>query len=194
MRVLLLGVTLFLVVGCASKTTVILLPGEGDSGGITLSTHKNSVDIDTPGQAVSLSKSKGVGKTQNMGQEEIQQLFGSAVEFLPDAPLHFKLYFVSDSTQLTKESEALLKSLVQEVRSRKSTDISVVGHTDRAGDSSFNELLARNRAEFVSTLLVELGMESKFMQVTSHGENNPLVPTEDGMHEPKNRRVEVVVR
>lgn len=32
------------------------------------------------------------------------------------------------------------------------------------------------------------------LEITSHGEANPLVPTGDNVSEPRNRRVEVTVR
>jgi outer membrane protein OmpA-like peptidoglycan-associated protein len=46
----------------------------------------------------------------------------------------------------------------------------------------------------VRDLLVAEGIDPAMIQVTSHGEENPLVPTEDEVAEPRNRRVEVTVR
>ena len=50
------------------------------------------------------------------------------------------------------------------------------------------------RAEKVAKALVSIGIPEEAISVSSHGEGNPLVPTEDEVPEPKNRRVEVFVR
>ena len=43
-------------------------------------------------------------------------------------------------------------------------------------------------------MIVAGGIDSKMVEVTGHGENNPLVDTADNVSEPLNRRVEIVVR
>jgi outer membrane protein OmpA-like peptidoglycan-associated protein len=55
-------------------------------------------------------------------------------------------------------------------------------------------LLSTERARHVRDQLVEKGVDAELISVTSHGEDNPLIPTPDEVAEPKNRRVEVVVR
>ena len=70
----------------------------------------------------------------------------------------------------------------------------VVGHTDTAGDKNYNLSLSKRRAAQVSNLLVDRGVRREHIYTTSHGEENPLVKTKDNVHEPLNRRVEVVVR
>jgi outer membrane protein OmpA-like peptidoglycan-associated protein len=77
---------------------------------------------------------------------------------------------------------------------RLATDISVVGHADRAGEEDYNMKLSTDRARVVAARLVDMGIGDAILHITSHGENDPLVPTEDGVPEPRNRRVEVVVR
>ena len=42
--------------------------------------------------------------------------------------------------------------------------------------------------------LTIMGVEGTFMDVSSHGEANPIVKTADNVSNAKNRRVEVVVR
>ena len=43
-------------------------------------------------------------------------------------------------------------------------------------------------------LLVQAGLDMAAIDVRSHGEAELLVPTADGVFEPRNRRVEVTVR
>ena len=73
-------------------------------------------------------------------------------------------------------------------------DIEVIGHTDRSGDDEFNMALSRRRAERVRDLLVAAGIAPAAIRVAFHGEGNPLIQTSDNVHEPLNRRVEVIVR
>jgi outer membrane protein OmpA-like peptidoglycan-associated protein len=46
----------------------------------------------------------------------------------------------------------------------------------------------------VAEFLVSRGVDPIILEITSHGEGNPLIKTPDGTAEPKNRRVEIVVR
>ena len=46
----------------------------------------------------------------------------------------------------------------------------------------------------IQNLLEEQGIDPTFILTTSHGEGNPLVPTADNVLEPRNRRVEVIIR
>ncbi len=72
--------------------------------------------------------------------------------------------------------------------------ISVIGHTDTAGDNQYNLRLSQNRALAVRRLLIHKGIIPAHIKSTSHGEENPLIKTADNVHEQRNRRVEVVVR
>ena len=42
--------------------------------------------------------------------------------------------------------------------------------------------------------LASQGIEREFIEASSHGEDNPLIKTDDDVPEPRNRRVEIVVR
>jgi outer membrane protein OmpA-like peptidoglycan-associated protein len=73
-------------------------------------------------------------------------------------------------------------------------DVSIIGHTDTQGKADANTALALRRAEAVETLLKSQGMQASAVLVESHGESNLLVPTPDETPEPRNRRVEIVIR
>jgi outer membrane protein OmpA-like peptidoglycan-associated protein len=46
----------------------------------------------------------------------------------------------------------------------------------------------------VRGVLLEAGLDSTALEVTSHGESDLLVRTADGVFEPRNRRVDISVR
>lgn len=69
----------------------------------------------------------------------------------------------------------------------------VVGHTDRAGSDQYNNDLSARRARSVANLMDSLGIVGSRIRVSSEGESKPRVPTEDGVRNPQNRRVEITV-
>ncbi len=129
-----------------------------------------------------------------MEDEEIKSVFGDAIDALPLKPVSYILYFKSDTIKLKRKSYNLLPEIIDTINKRKSTDTSVVGHADRAGSEKYNYALSKKRAESVANLLIKKGVDPDILEITSHGEENPLVPTKDNVHEPKNRRVEITVR
>jgi OmpA-OmpF porin, OOP family len=54
--------------------------------------------------------------------------------------------------------------------------------------------LSRRRADAVAAELVRRGVPKSEIFVTAFGETHPLVPTADGVREPQNRRVEIILK
>ena len=76
----------------------------------------------------------------------------------------------------------------------QTTRIEVAGHADRSGTPQYNQRLSQRRADVVASELVNQGVAKEEIVVTAFGETKPLVPTADGVREPQNRRVEIVLR
>lgn len=94
-----------------------------------------------------------------------------------------------DDTTLT-----LGPAIAETLAHRAAPDVSIVGHTDTVGDAERNQVLALERARIVQQALAELLKDAVAVEVTSHGERNPVVPTADEMDEPRNRRVDITIR
>jgi len=62
------------------------------------------------------------------------------------------------------------------------------------GSDEVNLRISRQRAEKVRDGLMAAGAKPEAVDVSSHGKRNPLVPTADGVSEPKNRRVSVTIQ
>ena len=129
-----------------------------------------------------------------LAARDIDRLFGAVLAAEPTPPARFLLYFETGSAVLVPESEALIPEILAAVRARKSVDIGVVGHTDSVGNPEVNDRLALSRAQRVKDILLAAAVPSEAIEISSHGKNNPLVPTPDETPEPRNRRVEVIVR
>jgi len=74
------------------------------------------------------------------------------------------------------------------------TRIEVNGYTDRSGSDSYNQGLSVRRANAVAAELVRRGVPRNEIATRGFGEANPLVPTADGVREPQNRRVEIILK
>lgn len=84
--------------------------------------------------------------------------------------------------------------MIDSIKQRNSFDISVNGHSDSTGTAEYNLDLSLKRALHMRDILVKAGINEIYISTTSHGEGNPLIPTKKGVAEPRNRRVEIIVR
>ena len=188
---------LLLLSSCASsrRDVIVLLPDDqGKTGAIIVSGAGGEKILSQPRQTVTVESGAAPGEPTVMSAEEVRSLVGPALEALPQPPLQFILYFKHDTAELTRQSHDDLKKIMRTIRERKPVDISVVGHTDTLGSKKYNYRLSLERAEAVAALLIRNGTDPSIIEITSHGKDNPLIPTGDQVSEPRNRRVEVTVR
>jgi len=189
-------IALLLLESCAKKNVFVLLPGpDGKTGRILVSSGGGEQMLTEPKQATTVKRPDALpAKPFPMSDKEIEATCGEALTALPQPPVHFLLYFKSGSTELAEESRKMLDKVLYAVKSCQSTDISVVGHTDRVGSREANFKLGMERTELVRQMLVSQGVDGDYIDTSSHGEDNPVIKTDDEVPEPRNRRVEVVVR
>jgi OOP family OmpA-OmpF porin len=111
----------------------------------------------------------------------------------PVQPHQFLVFFDFDKADITPEARQIIEQAASVAKSDKSARIDLTGHTDLAGPANYNMKLSVRRAEAVKKVLVELGIGADEIGVVGKGKTEPLVPTADGVREPKNRRVEIVL-
>lgn len=190
--------------GCASAPptlpsrtpdTIVLLPdASGRTGAIVVTGAGKELVLSETRQAVVVGENSPPGTPFIMQDNEVASIAGAALEALPPPPKQFILYFEHGTATLTGASRGLILQVVRTIKARAPVDISVVGHTDTVGDRQYNYKLSRKRAQAVADLLVAAGVDESILEITSHGKDNPLIPTGDQVSEPRNRRVEVTVR
>ena len=176
---------------------VIVLAAEPESGQVgrmLVRTSTGEMELAERGASTTLVAGRSPGAVVVMSDAEIQQLFGSALAIRPPAARRFDLYLETGTDTLTRESRGRVTELVEAVVNRVAPDVSIIGHTDTTGTAASNVDLGLRRASLLRTLLVEAGLDPGVVEVTSHGETDPLVPTPDETAEARNRRVEVIVR
>ena len=115
----------------------------------------------------------------------------------PAAPAPARTYLVFfdwDRADLTARAREIIAEAAENSRRVQTTRIEVAGHADRSGSPQYNQRLSQRRADAVAAELVSRGIARSEIVVTAFGESRPLVPTADGVREPQNRRVEIVLR
>lgn len=112
----------------------------------------------------------------------------------PSAVRTFLVFFDWDKADLTDRARAIVGQAADASKAGGATRVEVTGHADRSGSAEYNLSLSRKRGELVAAELVLQGVSKTLISVTADGETKPLVPTADGVREPQNRRVEIVVR
>lgn len=111
----------------------------------------------------------------------------------PPAPRNFIVFFDWDKADLTPEAQSILRQAADYIKKGGVTRITLTGHADRSGTDTYNVRLSQRRGENVQKFLVNLGVAGNSMSIVAKGESIPLVPTADGVREPQNRRVEIVM-
>jgi outer membrane protein OmpA-like peptidoglycan-associated protein len=203
------GVLAALITGCGPKQVagpspkprpthamvVLLSDAEtGATGRIVVSNQAGSVDIGGPRESTNATSAERPSPIKTLSQAEIDRLFGDAISALPPAPQHFTLFFRFQSDALTDESRALVPQILRAVKDRPDPEVAIVGHTDTMGMPPANVGLGLKRARMVRALLVDAGLAASTIDVMSHGEGDPLIPTPNDTPEPRNRRVEISVK
>jgi OmpA family len=107
--------------------------------------------------------------------------------------MEFVVFFDTDEATLTPEGARVVDQAAEAYREAGGARIAVTGHTDTTGPADHNLELSLRRAEVVTEELMRQGVPEADITTLGRGEEDLLVPTADGVSEPRNRRVEIVV-
>ncbi|NKC29404.1 OmpA family protein [Roseomonas sp. BU-1] len=106
----------------------------------------------------------------------------------------YLVFFDFDRADLTDRARQIIGEAATNSQRVGTTRIEVSGHADRSGTPQYNQRLSERRAMAVAAELERRGVPRAAMAIQAFGESRPLVPTADGVREPQNRRVEIVLR
>jgi outer membrane protein OmpA-like peptidoglycan-associated protein len=177
---------------CASGTVVLLPQQDGKETAVSVKQGDKEVVLDQPYAA---AKTTALGpRAYQSSANEVGAQFGPALSAQPSRPATFTLYFVEGKDELTDESKRVVDTIMSEIAKRSVPDVLVVGHTDTVGNDQLNDALGQQRAEAVRAALIRLGIPAEDIRAISRGKRQLAVQTGDGVPEPRNRRVEIVVR
>lgn len=151
------------------------------------------------------AKGRGGAKFDN---ENLTAMLGVTYKFVqvataappPAAPApapvvgnQFIVFFDFDRSDLTSAGQTTVNQAASAAKAGARTRVSVSGHADRSGSDQYNMALSLRRANTVKNALVAQGIPANQIVVVGNGETQPLVQTADGVQEPQNRRVEIVL-
>lgn len=111
----------------------------------------------------------------------------------PQLPRNYIVFFDWDKSDITPEAAAIIRTAAANANQMGQVRMVLTGHADRSGTTTYNAKLSKRRADTVRALFASLGFADKEIEVIAKGETDPLVPTDDGVREPQNRRVEIVL-
>ena len=137
-------------------------------------------------KAATLSLTPGEGKPKPV-------MAAPAPAVAPEAPKPFIVFFGFASTEVTAAGGRVIDEAVAAAERLGIVDFTITGHADRAGAEDFNMILSLQRAEAVRDALVARGVKANGISVAGRGEAEPAVATPDGVREPANRRVEIIL-
>lgn len=186
---------MLLAVSCAStKTLVVMLPDESSPrGAVAIGQGDRSTILDTPMTAAKVDV-RGRVKKESISLVEVEQNFTEAFAAQPPESISFILYYEEGSTVVVPESRETLLELFAEVAKRQAVEVQVTGHTDTVGSEAYNDRLSNERAKAIKDSLIKQGLKASFVRAVGRGERELLIPTPDNVREPRNRRVQVIVR
>ena len=106
----------------------------------------------------------------------------------------FMVFFDWDRSNLSAQALQTIKQAAAAFKAKGNARITATGHTDTSGPENYNMALSLRRANAVKDALVREGVPATAIAVVGRGEQGLLVPTPDGVREPQNRRVEIVIQ
>ena len=101
------------------------------------------------------------------------------------------VFFDWDQSDITPEAATILDNAVSAYADCGMASVMLAGHADRSGSAKYNVGLSERRNGSVRDYLSGRGVPDDRISSEAFGESQPRVPTEDGVRELQNRRVEV---
>ena len=111
-----------------------------------------------------------------------------------EAARTYLVFFDWDRADLTARARQVVAEAAKATTRVQVTRIEVNGYTDTSGTVKYNQGLSVRRAQTVANELVRDGVPKQAISIQGYGQTRLLVPTADGVREPQNRRVEIILR
>ena len=116
---------------------------------------------------------------------------GSAQDFVVN--VGDRVFFETDSTELTPQAVATLDKQAQWLRSYSQYAFTIEGHADERGTREYNIALGARRAQTVRSYLSSRGVSAGRMRTISYGKERPVAVCNDISCWSQNRRAVTVL-
>jgi peptidoglycan-associated lipoprotein len=104
-----------------------------------------------------------------------------------------RVFFETDSTELTTQSRATLDKQAQWLQSYSQYTFTIEGHADERGTREYNIALGARRAQAVRDYLASRGIAAQRMRTISYGKERPVAVCDDISCWSQNRRAVTVL-
>jgi outer membrane protein OmpA-like peptidoglycan-associated protein len=105
----------------------------------------------------------------------------------------YLVFFDFNKSTITPAGQKVLDQAAVAFQSDHPVRIELTGYTDTVGTQQYNLGLSERRADAVRDYLAKKGLPKDRMDVAWKGKTDLRVQTPDGVREPQNRRVEIVI-
>jgi len=195
-----LPVAALTLAGCAAPpstgTRVVLLPqADGTDSAVIVTGKSGEQRLSQPYQrAEARDREAAAPKVDQLDARQVARDFKPLFDTAPPKPQRHTLYFQTGTVNLVPESQALLPRVIEEATQRSGAELVIIGHTDTMGPLELNDALSLRRAQLVVDMLREKHFPPSRIEAVGRGERELAVPTRDEIAEPRNRRVEILIR
>jgi peptidoglycan-associated lipoprotein len=138
--------------------------------------------------AACASNPNGAGGANGAGDASTP---GSAQDFVVN--VGDRVFFDSDSTELTSQSRATLDKQAQWLNQYNRYSFTIEGHADERGTREYNLALGARRANVTRDYLVSRGVSPQRMRTISYGKERPVAVCNDISCWSQNRRAVTVL-
>jgi outer membrane protein OmpA-like peptidoglycan-associated protein len=101
--------------------------------------------------------------------------------------------FASNKSALLPAAQNRLNEVAEALLATKERKLTVEGHTDSKGTSSYNQELSQQRADAVRSYLISRGYPGDLIQAQGIGKDRPVADNTSAEGRANNRRVEIIV-
>lgn len=106
--------------------------------------------------------------------------------------LQAEVLFAKDSALLSSSAQFRIAAIARKINQQQPAKLRVFGFTDTLGSSAHGDLLSRQRAQAVQTVLAdELQPSAVTFEIRGFGERHPVASNTTEAGRQKNRRVEI---
>lgn len=169
--------------GCATGTATQPAPGQDGPGART---------TPAPAQRGAPGTGSDTQAAPERGPPGADILPGTAAE--ADLLSKRRVHFAFDSSALDEENLEIVQAHARYLVANPNLRVTLEGHADERGTREYNLALGERRAQTVERAMRLLGVSGNRIQVTSYGEEKPLVPDSNESAWSLNRRVEIIYR
>ncbi|MFJ2703460.1 OmpA family protein [Streptomyces sp. NPDC087428] len=187
--VLLAGTTVFGATTALADDGPSVPPGTEASSEPPVKLDSNDPDLKMPdGGTLAPGKVLDIIQVvEDEGGEERREDTNADIKFA----LQSEVLFGKDSAKLSAAANSRIAAIAAEIKKQNASKVRVFGFTDNLGSAAHGDVLSKQRAEAVHSVLEKQVGSSITFEIRGYGEQYPIASntTEEGRK--KNRRVEV---